>query len=178
MPKAASITKDMILEAAFELSRSEGFHTLSARSIAKRAKCSTQPIFWLYENMDVLKQEVKQKIVDYLGDQIKNYHKTGDPFLDMGLGYVKVAYTESLLFKAIYIDNILNISMEDIIPEPQLVEVVKKGNYKSEVSDDEANDIATLSWIFVHGLASLVATKLMEYDEEKIMAILTTPIKF
>lgn len=168
----------MILDAAFELARTEGFQALTARSIAKKVGCSTQPIFCSYENMDLLKEDVKQKIVSFLGNEIASYRKTNDPFLDMGLGYVNVSHTDPLLFKAIYIDNILNLNLKDLVPDPELVDAVKKGSCSSPISDEQVNQVATISWIFAHGLASLIATGVMEYDEEKIMELMTTPISF
>ncbi|MDR1761277.1 MAG: TetR/AcrR family transcriptional regulator [Bacteroidales bacterium] len=101
MPKTSSITKEMIIDAAFEIVRADGFTAISARNIAKKMGCSTQPIYWTYENMEVLKQDVITKILQFLSVQIGSYTKTGKPFLDLGLGYIHVAFTESVLFKSL-----------------------------------------------------------------------------
>ncbi|GIM55546.1 hypothetical protein CAPN005_21930 [Capnocytophaga cynodegmi] len=66
MPKTTTITKEIIIETAFEMVRREGFSVLSARNIAKKIGCSTQPIYWTYKNMDDLKSEVCQKALTYL----------------------------------------------------------------------------------------------------------------
>ena len=44
MPPKARITRDMILDAAFDLVRAEGHEALNVRTLAKRLGCSTQPI--------------------------------------------------------------------------------------------------------------------------------------
>ena len=49
MPKSTVIAQEVIIEAAFELVRKEGFEVLSARNIAKQIGCSTQPIYWLLQ---------------------------------------------------------------------------------------------------------------------------------
>jgi len=45
MPRSTIIAQEVIIEAAFELVRKEGFEVLSTRNIAKQIGCSTQPIY-------------------------------------------------------------------------------------------------------------------------------------
>ncbi|MDO4229692.1 MAG: TetR/AcrR family transcriptional regulator [Capnocytophaga sp.] len=173
MPKSTTITKEMIIDTAFKMVRKEGFSVLSARNIAKKIGCSTQPIYWSYKNMDDLKAEICQKAVLHLKNAMSQYKKTGNPFLDLGLGYVRMAHTESALFKAFYIDNILNIQMTDIFPESQqIVELMKETDEYKKLSDEGVKNIIAKSWMLVHGVATMVATGLLVYDEEKILEIL------
>lgn len=173
MPKSTTITKEMIIETAFEMVRKEGFEVLSARNIAKKIGCSTQPIYWSYKNMDDLKAEICQKAVLHLQNAMSQYKKTGNPFLDLGLGYVRMAHTESALFKAFYIDNILNIQMTDIFPESQqIIELMKETDEYKKLSDEGVKNIIAKSWMLVHGVATMVATGLLVYDEEKILELL------
>ena len=169
MPKTSTVTKEMIIDAAFKVVKAEGFSALSARNVAKKMGCSTQPIYWLYENMEVLKQDVISHMTNFLNNQINSYTKTGKPFLDVGLGYINVAFTEPILFKSIYVDNILNIKLTDILPNAAVIEVTSK---ELGISENRLQELASKSWIFAHGLASLVATEMIEYDEKKIEQLL------
>ena len=172
MPKATSITKEIIIDAAFEFVRKEGFASLSARNISKKIGCSTQPIYWVYKNMDDLKQEVTTKIISYLNKMLIEYRKTGKPFLDYGLGYIYIAHTEPALFKAIYIDNILNLKMTDIIHKKEVLNIMKQDACTANISDDKIIEIATKAWFLVHGIASLIVCGMLVYDEGKIEKIL------
>jgi hypothetical protein len=172
MPKATSITKEIIIASAFEIVRRDGFSSLSARNISKEIRCSTQPIYWIYKNMDDLKQDVISKMIVYLRDIITNYKKTGKPFLDYGLGYIDAAYTEPTLFKAIYVDNIMERKITDIIPEKTMFEIMRQDTCTADISDDKLLDTAIKAWISVHGLASLIASRMMIYDEDKIRYLL------
>lgn len=172
MPKATSITKEMIVSAAFDIVQVEGFQSLSARGIAKHIGCSTQPIYWIYENMDVLKQDVIVKIVAYLNGKINSFHKTNHPFLNFGMGLIHTAYSESKLFKLIYVDNILNLNFADITPGEEMLNVMKTDEYLANIPDDKLYDVAVVCWIFAQGLACLHATGMMAYDEEKIEKML------
>ena len=169
MPKASTVTKEMIIDAAFEIVRKEGFSALSARNVAKKMGCSTQPIYWMYENMEVLKQDVISRMTIFLNNQINSYTKTGKPFLDVGLGYIHVAFAEPILFKSIYVDNIYNVKLTDILPNAEVIEVMNK---ELDIPKNRLQETASKSWIFAHGLASLVATEMIEYDEEKIEQLL------
>ena len=54
MARKESITKDQLLEVAFELVKDEGIENLTARKLASKAGCSTQPIFRIYKNREGL----------------------------------------------------------------------------------------------------------------------------
>ncbi|GET45606.1 TetR/AcrR family transcriptional regulator [Capnocytophaga felis] len=173
MPKSTTITKEMIVETAFEMVRKEGFTVLSARNIAKQIGCSTQPIYCCYKTMDELKAEVCKKALSHLQNVMLGYQKTGNVFLDLGLGYVRMAHTEPALFKAIYIDNITNVKLTDIFPENQeIVELMKNNEEYRQLSDKEIKNSIAKAWMLVHGIASLVAVGMFAYDEDKIIEIL------
>ena len=173
MPKSTMISQEVIIETAFEMVRQEGFSVLSARNIAKKIGCSTQPIYWCYKNMNDLKAEICKKALPYLQNVILGYPKTGDPLMDLGLGYVRMAYTEPALFKAFYMDNIMNVKLTDIFPESErVVEIIKNSKEYRNQSDEELKNGIAKSWMLVHGIASLVAVGMLVYDEDKIFEIL------
>lgn len=91
----------------------------------------------------------------------------------MGLGYVYMAHAEPALFKAFYMDNIMKVEMTDILVEHQdIVEIMKNSEEYQKMPDKGINNFFAKSWMLAHGVASLVATGLLIYDEEKILEIL------
>ena len=54
MARRESVTIDMILDTSFALTREEGFFNITARKVAAKVGCSTQPIFRVYKNMEEL----------------------------------------------------------------------------------------------------------------------------
>lgn len=167
MPKISTITKEVVLDAAFEIARTSGFSSLSARNIAQHIGCSTQPIYWVYDNMELLRHDVVQRAIDYLNNIISAYHQTGKPFADLGLGYIYVAHKEALLFKAIYMENIANIKLPDFPKNPMITKTLELTGNTNNV-----DDTATKAWIFAHGIASLIAAGIMVYNSEKIEKML------
>ena len=173
MPKPTTITQEVIIETAFEMVRKEGFGVLSARNIAKQIGCSTQPIYCCYKNMEDLKTEICKKALAFLQNVMLSYSRTGNTLLDLGLGYVQMAHTESALFKAFYMDNVSNVKLTGIFPESErVVEIMKNNEEYQSLSDEELKNSIAKAWMLAHGIASLVAVGILIYDEDKILEIL------
>ena len=58
MPPKPKVTKKQILDKALSIVREHGIHYLTAQHLADALACSTQPIFWHYENMESLKKDI------------------------------------------------------------------------------------------------------------------------
>ena len=58
MPPKAKVTREMILDAAFDLVRSEGQGALNVRALARRLVCSTQPILYNFATMEALTRKL------------------------------------------------------------------------------------------------------------------------
>ena len=65
MSRKATITQKEIVNAAFKITRKEGFEQITSRKLAAAAGCSTQPIFRVYETMDELRKDVYDKTAEY-----------------------------------------------------------------------------------------------------------------
>ena len=63
MSARRKIQKEDIIQESVSIVAKEGINALNARKIAKKLGCSTQPLFYIYENMDVLKKDVIDEIV-------------------------------------------------------------------------------------------------------------------
>ena len=66
MARKKTITHDQILNAAYDLVVEQGFKSFTARNIAKKMNCSTQPIYLEFKNMAELKQAVMDRIKELL----------------------------------------------------------------------------------------------------------------
>lgn len=61
----AKITKEIILDAAFEIVQKKGIGGLSNREIAKRLNCSIRPIYYQFKNVSELNKELYTKMGKY-----------------------------------------------------------------------------------------------------------------
>ena len=58
MGRKTQITREMILNAAYELLDEAGIGAVAIKLIAERLGCSTQPISWHFGSMTELKKEL------------------------------------------------------------------------------------------------------------------------
>ena len=102
MPPKQSITKEMIIDAAFVLVRKKGISALSARNIAKSLNCSTQPIYSCFKTMSDLEKEIIQKATGFVQDKyLVSKTKQDNNFRSIGLGYIAMAKKEKHLFQQV-----------------------------------------------------------------------------
>jgi AcrR family transcriptional regulator len=65
MARKESITKQMLLDTAFQMTREEGMENVTTRRLADHAKCSTQPIFRIYRGMEELYDDVYEMAITF-----------------------------------------------------------------------------------------------------------------
>ena len=87
MSATKKITKDMIVDAALEIFRAEGFDAVTSRRVAFKLGCSTQPIYFEYKNMDELKNDIVKKVVGQLNEIFSSgYKKISEDEMQKNLG--------------------------------------------------------------------------------------------
>lgn len=104
MPPKVKITKEMIIDAAFEIARSEGAENINARAVSKKLGCSTQPVMYHFKTIEELKKTVYVKADEYHSEYITNI-QSENPMKDIGLNYIRFAETEKNLFRFLFQTN-------------------------------------------------------------------------
>ena len=106
MARKEMITIDRILDTAFAMTREEGFANVTARKVAAKAGCSTQPIFRVYKNMEELWDAVYERATAYFLDYYSLYPRTGKtPFSNLGMAYIVFAREERHLFELLFVSG-------------------------------------------------------------------------
>ena len=174
MPLKSSFTKDAFVDAAFKILRTKGWNNLSARSLAKELSCSTMPIYSYLKSMKSLYEALRKKAVDLL-ITYQTIPRTGQIFLDMGVGYILFAKQEKNLFRFLYQRKEGEERYQEI--EKRIRESAFKNltqNMKADpilegLDEQKLKDVLTRLWIFVHGLAFLVNNNAFADDENYIL---------
>lgn len=128
MPKQR-ITKEMVIDAAFEIARNDGMEHVILKNIAGKIGCSVQPIYSYCRNMDGLRQDVIERVNCFINEYVHAHIDKNDLFRSTGRSYIQLAKDEPNLFK-IFILHIRNgiSSLDDL--------------YNSETNNDTAEFIA------------------------------------
>ncbi|MBD5097059.1 MAG: TetR/AcrR family transcriptional regulator [Lachnospiraceae bacterium] len=168
MPPIAKITREMIIDAGFELVREYGMEHVNARAISKKLNCSTQPVMYHFKTIEQIKKEIYQKADKYHSSYITDI-QGNNPMLSIGLSYIRFAKTEKHLFRLLFQSNEFDgKSIYELIAAEELEPIIKVLSETANVNITRAKTIFSSLFIFVHGYASMFANNSLEYDEELI----------
>ena len=174
MPPKAKITKEMIVDVAFDIVRKEGVDKVSARSISEQLHCSTQPVLYYFETIADIKKDTYIKADEYHSNYIMNIENDYEnPMLTIGMNYINFAIEEQRLFRFLFQSNEFSeMAMFDLLNSEEVMQVIATLKQEVDVSMEEAKEIFSILFIFVHGYASLYANNAMVYEKESIMSAL------
>ncbi len=173
MARKESITKDDIINAAFAILQEEGIEQVTARKLAARANCSTQPIFRVYKNMEELAEELFGKACDFFGDYYRQIPKsTVTPFVHLGLVYIKFAEEHKRIFQFIFLsEKRFGRSLYDLINSSEGY-VSKEIQSAASQGCQNASSLFMQMWIFIHGAACMTLTGDYDLSEEETVQML------
>lgn len=173
MPPKAKITKDMIVDAAFEIVRSEGVENINARTVSEKLNCSTQPVMYHFATIEALKKTVYAKADRYHSEYLMHIHNPQKGvMLGIGLNYIRFAIEESHLFRFLFQSNGFNgTPLPEMIDAAELMPVIlAMQEAVGGGSIEQVKEIFLTVFLFVHGYASLIANNSLAYDEDLIEA--------
>lgn len=175
MPTTTKITKEMILNTAFEIAREKGFEKISNRELAKKMNCSIRPIYYQFKNVEELNKELYKKIERYFYEFLMdNMIKDVPLYKQIGINYIKFAIAENNLFKFLFMTETKDEPSAFVrADEKGFEEVVKAIKISTKLSDKDIKSFHIKMWIFAHGIATLSATKSVKFTDEQIQDLLS-----
>ncbi|MEJ6949797.1 TetR/AcrR family transcriptional regulator [Natronospora cellulosivora (SeqCode)] len=171
MPPKKQYTKKEIIEAGFELARTEGIEGISIRKVAKKLGSSIAPIYVNFDTVEELKKAVVEKVFE-LSKEL--YPKSEEPSsLDIGIASLRFAKEYSAIFRDLVMkendymkayDSNLEILVEEMKDYPELKEFTK----------EEIKKMLFKMRVFQLGLSVMAANGLFteEPDEEELIEML------
>ncbi len=172
MPPKSMFTKDEIIDAALCVIRESGASALTARALAAKLGCSVKPIFGLFKNMDEVQQEVikaaarlyQKKMVQEISE--KRY----PPYKAVGISYIRFAKDEKNLFKLLYMRDRSNEEKAEGEETQKLIELIQK---TTGLDKKTAYLFHLETWIYIHGIATMIATDYLDWDMEFVSNSIT-----
>ncbi len=173
MPPKIKITRSEIIDTATNLVRSNGEQAINARSIADILGCSTQPVFSNFATMDDLRGAVKDAANELYQSYLATDMASGKypPYKASGMAYIRFAREEKELFKLLFMRDRSNEKAEESNEEiAPLIRLIRKN---LGISEEEAYLFHLEMWIYVHGIATMIATSYLNWDDDTVSKILT-----
>lgn len=173
MPPKFRYTREEMIAAALELVRQGGKDALTARALGAKLGCSAKPIFGLFRNMEELEGEVIAAADAYYQKYLVQKMQEGQypPYKASGMAYIRFAKEERELFRLLFMRDrsgeTIGENLEEIRP---LLDLIRKN---TGLSEREAYLFHLEMWIYVHGIATMLATSYLEWDADFISNTLT-----
>ena len=173
MPPKVKFTREQIITAALNVTRKNGIVGLTARGLAAELGSSAKPIFGLFQNME----EVQKEVIAAANTLYQSYISRGmtegkyPPYKASGIAYIQFAKEEKELFKLLFMRDRTGEKIEENREEirPMLNIIMKNLG----IREDEACVFHLELWLYVHGIATMIATNYLDWDIEFISNALT-----
>lgn len=173
MPPKAKVTKEDIIHAAADVIREDGAAALNARAVASRLGTSTQPIFSHYNTMEALKTDTVSYADELYQSFLQRDMTSGEypVYKASGIAYIRFAREEKELFKLLFMRDRSKEKIPQNLDEIRpMVQIIQKN---TGLSEQDAAMFHLEMWVYVHGIATMIATSYLEWNGDMISKMLT-----
>jgi len=173
MPPKHKFTREQIIAVALDVIRESGMSALTARGLAAKMGSSAKPIFGLFQNME----EVQSEVINSANTLYQSYiqrsmnDKKYPPYKASGMAYIQFAKEEKELFKLLFMRDRTKEDIEENRDEIHPILEIIMTNLG--LNEDKAVQFHLEMWIFVHGIATMLATSYLNWDMDFISETLT-----
>lgn len=175
MPSSPKIKKEMILKSALDLVKNNGYESLNIKELARKIGCSTQPISWHFQNMEGLRNSLAEYARSYANEKlISTSDQPLQVFEETGISYIRMAKEEPNLFRFLYLNGYKGQcagNFNALTSDKTHRELVKNIANFFQFSTSMAEKYVQNTIIYTHGIASLIATGVIETTIEEAMRL-------
>ena len=172
MPPKFKFTREQIVQTALELAREGGMAAITAKSVGEKLNSSVKLVFGQFDNMEEVKNEVLKEAYRFWRNYIQTAMGRNEypPYAASGMAYIHFAKEEKELFKLLFMRDRSGEVIDDSVDMKPVIEAIQRA---SGLSAEDAYMVHTEMWMFVHGIATMVATSYLAWDDQLISQFLT-----
>lgn len=169
MGRKTQVTKETMLEAAYDILEKDGYDQVTIKAVAARVGCSTQPISWQFGNM----QQMRRELFEYATDKIFGGYEEKtkgmnalESFFESGKTYIRNAIEHPHVFRFLCVDNPgalidKRTNALEIIGCERIREMLSKEfDLPRETLEKMTADVI----IYTHGLATMLLWEAFDMD--------------
>lgn len=170
MPPKPKITREMIIDAAFDIAREDGSENINARTVAKKLKCSTQPVMYHFKTIEELKKAVYIKADNYHTNYILKVKKSEKGIMtEVGINYISFSMEEPNLFRFLFQSGFIKYSsVTEMNDSEELLPIITSMQKALNMNVENTKKVFLSIAMFLHGYASMIANNSLKYNEEQI----------
>lgn len=173
MPPKPKFTREEMIEAAVEIVRRDGEDALTARNLGSYLGASARPIFTVFESMDEVREAVKEKAHEiFMKYREKMCDELGYPrYKAIGKAYIRFACEEKKLFRLLFMCERPRAGMEENEGyDAQVRQIIEE---QTGFSEEKGSLFHRENWIFVYGIAVMMATSYFQWDDALVDRMLS-----
>ncbi|SMC44476.1 transcriptional regulator, TetR family [Oscillospiraceae bacterium] len=172
MGRKTKITREMILDAAYELLDESGIGAVAIKPIAAKLGCSTQPISWQFGSMTELKKELFFYAAGKMGAIMSSSmegKEAVEAFFISGVVYISLACEHPHIFRFLCVDDPTESVGEEVLEGASIfnmqfdMEAVGLIAKEYKVPEEKLSPLVRDVVIYTHGLAAM-----MMYDSFRL----------
>lgn len=171
MPPKTKFTKEAIIDAAFEIAKTEGIDQITIRKVADQLGSSIAPIYVNFTDIEELKKAVIHKIHE-ISQQMLMTPYSPDPFLNIGIASLKFAREYPVLFKDLIMNN---HRLKDVNPPiGSILDQMKQNQQLHNFTDEELMGILFNMQVFQLGLSVMEVNGMLpqNFTEERLIEVM------
>ncbi len=175
MARKATISKEVILDAALKMLIRDGYASVNVKTLAAEIGCSTQPIVWHFENMEGLRRALAEYALAYAAKNAASDKENKlENFEFLGRSYVKMALKEPSLFKFLYLgENPMGkpYNLKDVgrAKNKEMIAMIAE---QTGLNEDQVIRFVRNTIIYSHGIATMLATGVLKGSEKEMMEMI------
>lgn len=173
MPPKFRFTRDEIISAAANVTRRLGPGGLTARALADELGCSVKPIFEQFGSMEEVQDAVLTTAHSLYESYLAEDMAAGKypPYKASGMAYIRFATEEKGLFRLLFMRDRSGEAVTD--DRDEIRPLLKLIERDLGIDEDSAYIFHLELWIVVHGIATMIATSYLTWDEAFVSRVLT-----
>lgn len=173
MARIKTITREQILKAAYDVVATDGFDKFTARNVAAKMKCSTQPIYLEFKNMDELRSVLFEQIKEHLLESTFACEHIGDPVIDLVINYIEFAAQQPTLYNSLFVQAHQQQELINEFSYSLFVEKLEESQQYQALSETDQQVLFSSTWVVATGFASLSISGHLHPTKEHIIQLLT-----
>lgn len=170
MSASLLFNKEIIIDAAYRLTKKYGLHSLTARDTAAEAGCSTHPIYKQFKELDEVKQLVSNRVAQEFKERLIDApYKYEFRSLDYASAWSHYAMDEPHLYMTMFNSNALFSVYNNKNDSETLGSIIINAFMEDfELTYDEALELYLTIVMHIQGLLSLLEYSVVPYTYEQM----------
>lgn len=170
MPPRQRITKEILLEHAFQIAESNGISAVTSRSVAKSVGCSIQPVFSQFPTMEDLRKATFEYTCNKFIDEVLAFENQPDFMPKVVSWTIDLARNRPHLYRLLYLSGGFHGEnlMEYMMTYESNQKMIAKMAELYRLDTESCKDILVRSCLFLLGIGTMICENHFSYTDEQV----------